>query len=508
MPQTVASVEREARNHVARLNRRIAALNGRFIQDEAGSLSLILKDRRIRLNHHPDNLPIAKLLYDVCGISTFTMPARIAIQRLQIDAVDKVSPVRVRKFSGISEDGNRLYVPVSDSRVLLISDGLIDTTINGDNEDCLWVEHPNEIPAEFVDGVDGFELFEKLIVETQACAEDPMKWFVAMNEGIFPFLRDSVPARFITIHVGPSQSGKTTGAQRFTLLHGLGDVHGDYSTAALSNEGDIGLLVMDNKEQANLEQDYVDYLLFLSTGAKRGRSFSDGRMRRALDGRPVGIITSIEGVKRPELQARCVEVLYERKTDALPRASIEYQIKKRRNEIFSALVLVLTRFLGIRGQKRSPNPIPLFEEHFVTLCDLLRAYGEVVGMLDEWSETIIAGWVDSLAKKEPDENDFEYPIGRVIENYDRAPDMYSFTVQQFSYAGRKGKLYITQPQKLLTMLHGLNLRELRLPNSSGLGRRLRSSQFEAFTFLPTDTPGIEGLKRVGSKRPIGFFVPD
>jgi hypothetical protein len=34
-------------------------------------------------------------------------------------------------------------------------------------------------------------------------------------------------------HTGASQQGKTTGAQRFNILHGLGDVKGDYSVAAL-----------------------------------------------------------------------------------------------------------------------------------------------------------------------------------------------------------------------------------------------------------------------------------
>jgi hypothetical protein len=27
-------------------------------------------------------------------------------------------------------------------------------------------------------------------------------------------------------------------------------------------------------------------------------------------------------------------------------------------------------------------------------------------------------------------------------------------------------------------------------------------------FLPTDTPGVDALKRTGNRRPIGFFRPD
>jgi hypothetical protein len=97
---------------------------------------------------------------------------------------------------------------------------------------------------------------------------------------------------------------------RFTYLHGLGDVLGDFSVAALANSGDIGLLVMDNREQQNFTQELIDFCLFLATGAERGRSYSDGTLRPRLNGRPVGVITTIEGVVKAELQARCVEVQY------------------------------------------------------------------------------------------------------------------------------------------------------------------------------------------------------
>jgi len=79
--------------------------------------------------------------------------------------------------------------------------------------------------------------------------------------------------------IGPTQQGKTSGVQRFTLLHGLGLVKGDYTVGALAGLGDIGLLVLDNKEQANFTQELIDFCLFLATGAERGRSQVDGRLR-------------------------------------------------------------------------------------------------------------------------------------------------------------------------------------------------------------------------------------
>jgi hypothetical protein len=82
----------------------------------------------------------------------------------------------------------------------------------------------------------------------------------------------------------------------------------------LGDSGDTGLLVMDNKEQMNLTQPFIDFCLILSTGGKRGRSTQDGTLRTARH-RPVGLITTIEGVCKPELQARCVTIEYAVKGD-------------------------------------------------------------------------------------------------------------------------------------------------------------------------------------------------
>lgn len=67
---------------------------------------------------------------------------------------------------------------------------------------------------------------------------------------------------------------------------------GDYRVAAFANQGDIGRLVMDNKEQLNFEQPLIDFYVFFATGAQHGGSTTDGKLRPQAMSRPVGVITA------------------------------------------------------------------------------------------------------------------------------------------------------------------------------------------------------------------------
>jgi hypothetical protein len=338
-----------------------------------------------------------------------------------------------------------------------------------------------------------------------------MKWFIAMHEALFPFIRDACPARLLVVHIGSTQQGKTSGAQRFTLLHGLGDVKGDYSVAALNNMGDIGLLVMDNKEQANFTQQLIDFSLFLATGAERGRSREDGSMR-VNRSRPVGVITSIEGVFKAELQVRCVDVRYVLPdSPRLSRAKIEREIGQRRHEITSALVLVLKRYMEIKDEPlRGECPVPDFEEHYTALANLLRACGEVAGKPVGWSESIITEWGKVLAKVELEEDYLEHLISRILW----PPPLQTLDLRvqthNVKYKGKQGTLYVTECGLLLTMLEEQNSRDQHFPKMpNALGRRLRSAKFRAFTVLDEDSaPEVEVLKRTAKSRPIGFLVQD
>jgi hypothetical protein len=469
-----------------KLREYIEAHGGQFLRDEAGLLYVALGGKRIQLNLERDNQLLAELMLAACDVTLLSHSAQVAIQRLQVNVMRDAGQIQVRRFSALSVDRTCLYVPLAGGNILEVTAQGTQETVNGENGDRLWCEHPNGEPLRFcASSHDGLQHFERLLVNTQACTSTSMRWLVAMHLGLFPYVRDLCPARFIMVFIGRQQSGKTSGAARFTYLHGLGEVKGDYSVAALSNIGDIGLLVMDNKEQQNFTQEYIDFLLFLATGAERGRSYSDGRLRPKQSGRPAGVITTIEGVIKAELQARCVEVQYEVPGARLQRDGNEREISKLRHEMGSALIGVIVQFLKIRDCKlETPNPAPNFQEHFTVLCNLLRAFGRATDRPAIWSEEIIAEWGKVILGTEADDDDLEHPLDRVLREYPSC-----FARKPLTFGGVSGMLYVVTASELLTLLQRLNLRELKLPKTpNGLTRRLNSSAFHSFIYLNTDTP--------------------
>jgi hypothetical protein len=486
---------------------------GQYLRDEDGSLHLIIGGRRIALDQNPNNHGLAGLMIQACEISTLSATARATIQRIQVKAYEGSSRICLRRFSALSQDRKRLYVAVDGGKPLQVTAETISHVDNGSNADAFWVEHPEDAPFKYSpsDPIEGLRLFDKLLVETQACLHPEMRWLVAMNEGLFPYIREGFPARFLTVHIGPSQQGKTTGAQRFTLLHGLGDVIGDFSVAALANRGDIGLLVLDNKEQANFSQELIDFCLYLATGAQRGRSSKDGIVRRS-GSRPVGVITTIEGVYKDELRRRCVEVQYRLSGPELPRHEIENEIRQRRDQISSAMVCVLQQYLRNTQQHNSvPNVIPGFQEHFGALCDLLRGYGEVTKRPPEWAEEIIRAWYRILGEPEIEEDELEHPVLRVLQEGTDHHFLEQLKSETITFHGKRGRLHVTECGPLLTALQGLNIRGLVLPkNGSGLGRRLRGTKYRSFEVLDEQSaPELAMLKRTSEKRgPVGIFFAD
>jgi hypothetical protein len=347
-----------------------------------------------------------------------------------------------------------------------------------------------------------------------------MKFLVAMHEGFFPFIRETCPARPIVVHLGPSQAGKTSGAQRFTLLHGLGDVKGDYSVAALGNLGDIGLLVVDNKEQANFSKELIDFLLFQATGAERGRSLQSGELR-TYSSRSVLVLTSIEGVFRAELQRRCLPVNYERQEKGMARGPVEQEIRERSDEILSAMLAVLQRYLQMQAEpaRDTPDPRPEFGEHFNTVCDLLRAYGSVTGKPAGWAEQIIDEWNRTLTTEEAEDDEIEPLILQLLDHAKLTPNTGPCApgsdpgiferFRNVDFKGRPGKLYRTEAGPLLLELRKIS-GGVQLPrNAQGLSRRLRSSRLAGLEVLFPDTaPELPMMQRKGDLRPVGFFVPD
>jgi hypothetical protein len=508
--ESLPAVEKRAFIYAGQLQGYIKKAEGRYLRGDDGTMHVSIGGQRIPLDYDRNNRGLAQMMINACGVSTLDRSAQAAIQRIQVSAEKNANCIRLRGFSALSEDGLRLYVPIDGGKVLKITADSVAQIPNGDNENSVWVEHPEGKPFSYSDAdpTAGLAHFERLLVETQACKVPEMKWLVAMHEGLFPFIREECPARFIVVHIGPSQlAGKTSGAQRYTQFHGLGEVKGDFTVAALNNQGDIGLLVMDNKEQANFTRELIDYCLFLATGGQRGRSNSEGGMRRS-SGRAVGVITSIEGAWKEELQNRCVEVEYLIKGDPIKRGPIEREITERRDEMTSAIVPVLQRYLLIKPEDRpSPNPIPQFEEHFTALCNLLWAYGEIAGKPQGWAEAIMGTWNEVLDQHKEAENELEQPLREVLTG---GMFLTGTKQQRIIHNNRQGTLYITEAERLLALLRGLNRRDLELPkNSQGLSRRLRSNKFRSLTVLhPENAPEIPVLQRKPETRPLGIFIAD
>jgi hypothetical protein len=268
---------------------------------------------------------------------------------------------------------------------------------------------------------------------------------------------------------------------------------------------------LDNKEHVNLTAELIEHLLFLSTGAEPKRSRSDGSMRPSNKTRPVGVITSIEGVFKAELKMRCAEVKYSLSGSRTEREGIERRIVDQRHIINSALVRVLQRFLSIEPvHKKTPNPFDgNFDVHFAALCNLLRAFAEVAGKAEEWAEEMINSWDRYLRHQddgEEESSELEYPIRKILKEQSvfRNPEVRS---QVISHAGRRGTLYTTTAAWLLSELQKQPALQSALPrNPAGLTRRLPSEKFLDFEFLRSgESPDVE---RTASRRAIGFFFPD
>jgi hypothetical protein len=510
--------EREGAIYARRLLKHIEDQSGMFLKDEEGKFCVVIGGRSISLAPTPENVDLCELMLEVCGVSTVLQPARIGIHRLIVQARKRASQIQSLRFSALSQDRSQIYIPISGGKLLQISANAIQLAPNGSNESRFWIRHPKDDPFQYaaVDPQTGLADFERLIVDTLSCKHPQMRWFVAMHAGLFPFVRDLCTARFILVHQGSTQQGKTTGAKRFILLHGLGDVTGDGSVAALSNEPDQGLLVLDNREQANFSQRLIEYCLFLSTGGTRKRSSSDGSSTRSTNiFRPVGVITTIEGVFKAELEMRCVEMEFAVNGQKIGREQIETEILERRHSMNSALVAVLQRFLSIKAEHReTPNPRPDFAGHFTTLCDLLRAFGCVAGKPTEWAEEMIRDWDRIIRRPDADqeESELEYPIREILLGSD------SFLPQddirrrdKVKIQGREGALYIVhQCAFLLKKLQEQPALRRSVPvTANGLSKRLSSERFCSLKVVKEmDAPEHKELKRTASRRPIGFFIPN
>jgi hypothetical protein len=493
----------------------IAGRKGRFLRDENGAFHVLIDGKRVPLICSHENHALADLVLKACNITMVSAVSRVAIQRISNVAWRSSSRMTFRRFSAMYDGPEpRIYIPTTtEGNILCIDSTGCNLVSNGDNADGVWLEHPMDDPLGWSHSpskeavLAALRLFEDLLVNTQACAVPAMRWFVAMHEGLFPYVRDTIMNRFIVVHRGRSGSGKTSGAQRFTILHGLGDVLGDASVAALGNMPEQGLVVLDNKEQANFTQPLIDYCLFLATGAARLRSSQDGDVRRS-PARGVGVITSIEGVVRQELRERCVNVEYTVPGEFIGRGEIESAIRREGHGIRAALAVVLQEYLAVRVDPEvhiGINPIPRFEEHFIELARLLIAYGRVTGRMTTWADEILEEWNTTLRDHTSDDEDaLEEPIIQALSGGTAGAVKH----EAFVWGDRTATLWVTETGSLLSALQKHGIESVGSMDAGGFGRRLRTIKFRRFDVLDErSSPKIDELQHTKSKRFIGFFVP-
>jgi hypothetical protein len=512
--------------------RKIERNGGEFVRID-GKIFVLVDGKRIEISPDFNNHAYAAVQIDHCGVGTAEYKGRAICQRVAVLASRKASNVRVAKFSALSKDKSRLYLPVEGGRSLQITSREISLLDNGANPDSLWLEHPKDNPFRFVSNCNvpqSLDRFEQLCVNSQSCT-DAHAWFVAMHEGLFPYVRDFATSRMLVEHLGPSQRGKTTGAQRFTNLHGLGDVLGDVTAAYFRNNCDsLGLAVLDNKEHDDQTRDLITLLLFAATGAQNGRSTQDGGAREMKD-RPVVVLTSIEGVFKRELQKRVIYIPYGVRLSKAngDRDYIEEQIAEHRDELLSGLCHVLRRFMtrdtdpiNRRFCDPSEGPFLEFSGYMRQMSKLLHSYAIEAGRPDTWADNIIRNWFETLGNVPDKEGDeLENHVLTLIALYEAVRDksqQADVSPQQITllgcfkreehheFAGQIGTLYVTAAGKLLNALNLNRIGSNALPKTSqAFGRRLEQAEWSTLRVLKaSDDPR---LKRQSNERPIGIFRP-
>ena len=508
--------ESEASARAATVVASVEKRRGRFFRSADGALSIVLGGDRIPLILTNENLRLSRLLLDETGIGTSSTLGRMIVERLRVYAEGEAGGLRSCSFAWYSCE-RRLYVPVADGRHLLrvTPDGM-GLVPNG--ADHCWVEHPNNDSMVFRSGAaeaeiaNGLAEFERLLVETQAC-DRPAAWLLAICEGLVPYFRDQLDARPLIVHLGASQSGKTTGARRFLTVHGLGEVKGDFSSAAVGDSGDPGLLVLDNREQQHLTPALTDYLLFASTGGSRGRSNPLGAVRSGSASRPIVVLTTIEGVHKQELRNRCIEIRFRRLPDAptIVRERNTQDIVAARSRILTALMHVIQCYLA--DQPAAPVdmgdcPMPNFGSFFRLVCGLLRAFAACADRPSSWANALIADWTQ-LLRDTGDEDRHDSMLAHYVHKIVSSPAVQAQQVRA-NIGGTDGTIFVTRAAKLLEQLRLVRGAEGELPATpNGLVNRLRSLAAPQVQVLDSSMAArFPALRRSSSHRSLGLFLPD
>lgn len=436
------------------------------------------------------------LLTTVLGISSAFREGKDAINFLRawilINAPTVMAATLAMALPG------RIYIPAR-TGLLRITPSGVDSVRNISNEDRVWVTHPRNDPMA-VDLTtyrqlchDGLLAIERTIVGQMSVREPAMAWFSTVNGLWAPFLRQLFGARFITVHIGPSQAGKTTGAQLLLDALNLGAVVGDSSTAGLYSH-DFGLLVMDNLELENWSPDIVRFVLQAATGARRIRGSRHGAPTESTFDQVV-FVTSIEGGPRVELRERFALVEFQRSPQAFSRHDATAAVVEARGLIHAAIIATLERYLAMPSHPKTGKALNNFSDHYAAICGVMRCIGELLGRTG-WAEEILQQWDRTLLASEQVERRSDELEAEVLN----AIRMLTGRAQPFTYGGTDGRLYACTATELCNAMGA--------KNPSTLGRRLRGARFEELRILTDkEVRDVPGLKRTADVRTLGIFVP-
>jgi len=414
--------EKEAKKYCQQILTHVKDKNGCFLVEEredGNEYSILIGKRRTPVNVEKNNHALIDLLFEVCDISRSAKIAPSLIDRLGYEARKAANKLKLRKFSAMSSDGKRLYWPLADSMKLLrITAEGREIVDNGTNDDHLWLEIPvGAALDEFGDGIgleykeadpkEGLAAFERLIVENQACRVPEMRWFVAMQEALYPGVRDLNAHRILVRHSGDKNNGKTSGAQFVAAMHGLRYFFNVTEAYLRRNIRDCGVMVIDNLEEEDQSRSMQRHQLASATGGGGGRCGATSDKYR-----PVEVYCSITGSSKPEIESRYVVVDYHLDDDhpLLNLDSVLLEIRQKRHLMLSALMPVYQRFLQTNQEQRSitvPREIRA-PGNFTAIARLLYAYADVAQKSAVWADAIVDGWRKTIAAEKAEIEGDEY----------------------------------------------------------------------------------------------------
>ena len=182
----ISEAERQAYQHARRIISKLEKEKGKFLRDEDGGFFIELNGNIISLCDTPgrENLALDELLSTQYLPGTSSPAGRYTVRWLKILAARETKNTSVlRRFSALSKDEQRLYVPVTGGLLRISATGIETGIKSGDNKDRIVLElAEGQQPFSFghADPREGLEIFEKLIVDAQAVIERAMAWLLAM----------------------------------------------------------------------------------------------------------------------------------------------------------------------------------------------------------------------------------------------------------------------------------------------------------------------------------------